>query len=76
MRALAGSTEKMTINRLLPGHSNFQESLDHFESEFDNRFTHFGGRKRDWLDNDYVTVRGYEGNTLAIDFSDDDWEWF
>ncbi|MFZ4856662.1 MAG: hypothetical protein ACOYL3_09720 [Desulfuromonadaceae bacterium] len=35
-----------------------------------------GGRIRDWLDEDYVRVCGHDGNTLALDFTDDDWEWF
>lgn len=76
MRNSAESIEKITINRALPGHSSFQESLDHFVSEFDNRLTHFGGKKRNWLYDDYVKVGGQDGNTLAIDFSDDDWEWY
>ena len=76
MHALAETTEKITINTALPGYSYFQESLDHFVSEFDNYFSHFGGRIRDWQDDDYVKVSGHDGATLALDFADDDWEWF
>jgi hypothetical protein len=76
MRALAESIEKVTINTVLPGHSSFQESLDNFVSEFDSRFTPSGVRRRDCLNGDYVKVCGHEGNTLAIDFSDENWEWY
>jgi hypothetical protein len=75
MSAFAESTEKITIETVLPDHTCFQESLDTFVSEFEYRFSHFGGRVRDWRD-DYVIVPARADDTFSLDFSDDTWDWY
>jgi hypothetical protein len=76
MSSFADSTKKITIDTVLPDHSSFQESLDTFVSEFECRFNHFGGRIRDWQDDDYVMVSARADDTFSLDFSADSWEWF
>jgi hypothetical protein len=53
MSTLALSTEKITIDTVLPGDSSFQESLDHFVTECECRFDYIGGPTGDNNDDDW-----------------------
>ncbi|HIJ88659.1 MAG TPA: hypothetical protein HPP97_13435 [Desulfuromonadales bacterium] len=53
MHIVAKSAEKKTISTLLPGHSCFQESLDHFGADCDCCFDYSGGRIHDGHDDDW-----------------------
>jgi hypothetical protein len=63
------STDRITINTVLPRHSSFQESFDQFVDEFEFCFGRFGGKTHDWLDDDYAALYGRESN------ANDHWEW-